>query len=573
MFIRVSGHSKLHGHRGGYSMGQCKICGKEIAEGQDICESCQKDMDQVQVDVSDLDDLNLDDIELDDYDLPELSGDLLETNLEFDLEDASNNLENPDIVVREKETAESEQTEEVPLTDMVDMAEIASEEIPSVPDTEEIASEEISPIPDIEEIDNDIPSTMDEMAADSDIPDMDLDGLLDGTDEIRQETAEEQPAVEESALDGIDALLDSNDAGEMDLSDLLSDTAVPADEDKTEELPDTPTEETDSTMDALGLGDLGLDLDLGMDVSDMSLDLGNAMDAGSDALDSDIAMMEDLPDAEVMAEMAEPKEKVSIWKRLFGNVKDEKWEKQKEKEAQEEQARLAKEEERKAKEKEAESEAENAEEGEKLDPKEAKKAAKLAKKEEKARKKAEKKAQKEQQKELIDEDEEEGRINRAGAVIVFVFLGMVATFIIVGTNVFSYKNSISRAKNYFKEDQYSQAYGELNGLHIKKKDEKLYEQVRTVMYVDKELNSYRNYTNIRMYPEALDSLLKGLEKYDYYIDRAREAEVTEDYDKLKNKILSELKKEYNMTEKNAYDLLNNEDQYDYSQKVIKIANE
>ena len=174
---------------------------------------------------------------------------------------------------------------------------------------------------------------------------------------------------------------------------------------------------------------------------------------------------------------------------------------------------------------------------------------------------------------MIDEDEEEGRINRAGAVIVFVFLGMVATFIIVGTNVFSYKNSISRAKNYFKEDQYSQAYGELNGLHIKKKDEKLYEQVRTVMYVDKELNSYRNYTNIRMYPEALDSLLKGLEKYDYYIDRAREAEVTEDYDKLKNKILSELKKEYNMTEKNAYDLLNNEDQYDYSQKVIKIANE
>lgn len=549
-------------------MGQCKICGKEIAEGQDICESCQKDMDQVQVDVSDLDDLNLDDIELDDYDLPELSGDLLETNLEFDLEDASNNLENPDIVVREKETAESEQTEEVPLTDMVDMAEIASEEIPSVPDTEEI-----SPIPDIEEIDNDIPSTMDEMSADSDIPDMDLDGLLDGTDEIRQETAEEQPAVEESALDGIDALLDSNDAGEMDLSDLLSDTAAPAAGDKTEELPDTPTEETDSTMDALGLGDLGLDLDLGMDVSDMSLDLGDAMDAGSGALDSDIAMMEDLPDAEVMAEMAEPKEKVSIWKRLFGNVKDEKWEKQKEKEAQEEQARLAKEEERKAKEKEAESEAENAEEGEKLDPKEAKKAAKLAKKEEKARKKAEKKAQKEQQKELIDEDEEEGRINRAGAVIVFVFLGMVATFIIVGTNVFSYKNSISRAKNYFKEDQYSQAYGELNGLHIKKKDEKLYEQVRTVMYVDKELNSYRNYTNIRMYPEALDSLLKGLEKYDYYIDRAREAEVTEDYDKLKNKILSELKKEYNMTEKNAYDLLNNQDQYDYSQKVIKIANE
>ena len=76
-----------------------------------------------------------------------------------------------------------------------------------------------------------------------------------------------------------------------------------------------------------------------------------------------------------------------------------------------------------------------------------------------------------------------------------------------------------------------------------------------------------------MYPEALDSLIKGLEKYDAHIENAEELDVTEDYDKLRTKILSEMESEYNLTEEDAYKLIKIEDQAAYSNEVIAIANE
>lgn len=546
-------------------MGQCKICGKEIEDGQDLCEQCQEDMEQVDIsglDELNLDDLNLDNINIDEIDLPELSEDTRETNLEFNLEDADNDLENPSIVVRDKDAKENttEKQEELPIVDTMETVEENENtdsilDIPDVPDPLEAevseaadAGVETDPIMDVPEMAEDV------------MPD--LDSLLDLSEETTMDSSEEQAATNTAAME--EALPESNEEG-LDLTDLLGEETT------TEGIADSNTQETEETTDALGLGDLGLDLGIG-DVADLSLDLGDDSESlPLNDTNADIAMMEGLPDAEVMAEVAESKKKVSIWKRLFGNVKDEKWEKKKEEEAKKEELRLAQEEEKK---KAAEMEkTEEGEETEKIDPKEAKKAAKLAKKEEKAKRKAEKKAQREQQKELIDEDEEEGRINRVGAVLVFAVLGIVAVFVIAGTNVFSYKSSIKRASGFFKEDQYAKAYDELNGLTIKKKDENLYKQVRTVMYVNKELDSYHNYTKLRMYPEALDSLLKGLEKYDYYLESAREVDVTEDYDKVKNQILLTLKKEYNMTEKKAYALLDNKDQGDYSKKVIKIANE
>lgn len=546
-------------------MGQCKICGKEIEDGQDLCEQCQEDMEQVDIsglDELNLDDLNLDNINIDEIDLPELSEDTRETNLEFNLEDADNDLENPSIVVRDKDAKENttEKQEELPIVDTMETVEENenTDSILDIPDVPDPLEAEVSEAADVG-VETDSIMDVPEMAEDV-MPD--LDSLLDLSEETTMDSSEEQAATNTAVME--EALPESNEEG-LDLTDLLGEETT------TEGIADSNTQETEETTDALGLGDLGLDLGIG-DVANLSLDLGDDSESlPLNDTNADIAMMEDLPDAEVMAEVAEPKKKVSIWKRLFGNVKDEKWEKKKEEEAKKEELRLAREEEKK---KAAEMEkTEEGEETEKIDPKQAKKAAKLAKKEEKAKRKAEKKAQREQQKELIDEDEEEGRINRVGAVLVFAVLGIAAVFVIAGTNVFSYKSSIKRASGFFKEDQYAKAYDELNGLTIKKKDENLYKQVRTVMYVNKELDSYHNYTKLRMYPEALDSLLKGLEKYDYYLESAREVDVTEDYDKVKNQILLTLKKEYNMTEKKAYALLDNKDQGDYSKKVIKIANE
>ena len=569
-------------------MGQCKICGKVIADDQDICEACQSDLDNVEVDVSDLGDF---DLSLEDFDLPELSGDLLETDLEFNLEDPNNNLENPNIVVRDPEPdaaedldaelpefdveepeAESvlaqqeaeiesgpgleEQKEvepEVVLEQSEENADLVNEEVAGVPDG--IIEDSIADLSDLDiDFDNDM--------VPGDLPEAESEPVADFGLDIDADLPNLDDTMEED--NGLDSLLSETDSSSgMDLSGLLPEDLMAEingeqePEDHIANLLEEPAADvSDSSNNFLG------DFDLGFD---------------SASSDEDIALLDDLPDAEEVAELATPKPKISIWKRLFGNLKDEKWEKQKEKEAKAEAARLAKEEAKKAEEAEAASagEGEGGENGEAaVDPKEAKKAAKLAKKEEKEKRKAEKKAEKERLKELAEEeDDDEGRINRVGAAIVFAFFGIVAAFVIAGTDIFHYNNSITKAESYFKEDEYTAAYSQLAGLDIKSKDQELYDKVRMVMYVNKELNSYRNYTSIRMYPEALDSLIKGLEKYDAHIENAEELDVTEDYNKLRNKILSEMESEYNLTEKEAYKLMEMEDQTAYSDKVIAIANE
>lgn len=546
-------------------MGHCKICGKETVDGQDICEACQGDLDNVEVDVSDLGDL---DFSLEDLDLPELSGDLLETDLEFHLEDSDNNLENPNIVVRDSAPELVEEVEtDIPTVDVKEnepelvLAQMEEESesmnLSSKETTEgssEITEETIADLSDIG-IDFGEDMTAGDLPEAAKEPISELGLELDADLPILDEALES-----DSSLDSL--LSETDSTGGMDLSGLLPEdlmAEVTGEQEPEEHLANLLD---DSEEDVSGARDdfLG-DIDLGFDSNS----------------DEDIALLNDLPDADEVVELAAPKPKVSIWKRLFGNLKDEKWEKQKEKEAKAEEARLAKEEEKKAKEAEisAAGKGEGGEgEEQTIDPKEAKKAARLAKKEEKAKRKAEKKAEKERLKELAEEEDgDEGRINRVGAVIVFVFFGLVAAFVIAGTDSFHYNNSITKAENYFEEDEYTAAYSQLAGLDIKSKDQELYEKVRMVMYVDKELNSYHNYTNIRMYPEALDSLIKGLEKYDAHIENAQELDVTEDYDKLRSKILSEMESEYNLTEEQAYKLINMEDQTAYSDKVIAIANE
>ena len=521
-------------------MGKCKICGTDIPDDQEICEKCQSDLDAVSDEDLDLE--GLEDLDFSEIELPELSGDVYETDLEFNLEDIDNNLENPDIFVHDFEVenpqlSEKEQenidTKEVSLDvpeDVLDMTENVADEIPDISDL----------LGDVVQADHesfDIPKeSVDTQSGEGLLPE-DIDSLLAEPEESQED---------------------------MDLLDLLSET-----EDAIEE-PENANSEADTSF----VDDLLGGLDLGDMVSSETESKEDKKRNIFSELDDDLNLMEDLPDAETIANTVELQPKISIWKRLFGNLKDDKWKKQKEKEEKLEAEKLAKAEEEKAKAAEAAAQSENGQEETKLDSKEAKKAEKQAKKEEKARKKEEKKAEKQKMKELAElEDTDEGRINRVGATIVFVFFGIIATFVIVGTNTFSYNSSISRATAYFDEDEYNSAYDALWGLEIKEKDAELYSKVQMVMYLNKEWNSYENYTNIRMYPEALDSLLKGIQKYDSHIDDAKELEVSADYKKIRKEILKVLKEEYGLTEKEAYKLLSIENQSDYSQEVIQLANE
>lgn len=181
--------------------------------------------------------------------------------------------------------------------------------------------------------------------------------------------------------------------------------------------------------------------------------------------------------------------------------------------------------------------------------------------------KAEKKARKLEEAKLLLEEMESTRINRAGASIVFIFFAMIAVVIIVGTSIFSYSLSIRNAEYEFNRDEYTLAYNEIYGLEIKDEDIVLYDRIMTVMYVQKQLNSYYNYYGLNDQPKALDSLLKGLQRYEKYIELAVDLEVDSDLDSVRKKILTEIDATFALTEQEAMEIIQSDSQAEYSKKV------
>lgn len=195
----------------------------------------------------------------------------------------------------------------------------------------------------------------------------------------------------------------------------------------------------------------------------------------------------------------------------------------------------------------------------------------ISKKDKKAEK-AEKKKKTKDVIQVIDEiEDDEGRINRLGAFIVFVFFGLLVVLIISGANVVSYSLSIQHATNYFGQQKYTQAYNEVYGMDIKDEDIEIYDKIKTVMFVNKQLNSYNNFFALEKYPEALDSLLKGLQRYEKYIELATMLGIKTDLDYVRSQILAELDNQFNLSEEEAIALIHYENMDEYSLKVYDVV--
>ncbi len=262
--------------------------------------------------------------------------------------------------------------------------------------------------------------------------------------------------------------------------------------------------------------------------------------------------------------------------KLFGNIHDAKSKRAHEK--------LLSDEEKKALKKKEKEEKKAAKKAMKEDPayKAEQEAKKKAKEEKKAQVKALKEAKKKEKEELkkqrqaemeAEEKEDPGRINRVGAAIVFVCLGAFAASVILGSNRFSYNQSVAKAKEYFGNREYTEAYNEVRGVEPKGDDVETYDKIITVMYVNKQLNSYNNYYAMQMYPEALDSLLKGLQKYDEYITAGEQLGVANDLDYVRGQIITELQNVFSINEKQAYSIIDSFTQEEYSQKVIAAVSQ
>jgi nitrate reductase NapAB chaperone NapD len=286
------------------------------------------------------------------------------------------------------------------------------------------------------------------------------------------------------------------------------------------------------------------------------------------------ALLNGLSDPQEEQSLTEEK-KPGLLKRLFGNiVTDEIAEAelaQKEADkvaAAEKEAADAQAKEEKAAAKAAKAEEKAAAKAAKAEEKALKKA---ADKEAKAAKKAEKEAKKAEEAAQA-ELEVTGKLNKVGVSIIAVLTVMFLTTEISGTNIFHYRSTLTNASNYFDMQKYTQAYQEILGTDVKTKDQETYDKIVTVMKVQRSINSYENYENMKYYPDALNALLVGLKKYDENIETAKDLEVDKDMDTCKAEILEILQDEFKLSEKEAYDILSLKEDA-YTDKVVEIGME
>lgn len=70
--------------------------------------------------------------------------------------------------------------------------------------------------------------------------------------------------------------------------------------------------------------------------------------------------------------------------------------------------------------------------------------------------------------------------------------------------------------------------------------------------------------------KALDSLLKGLQKYDKYLQLAEELNITSDLNYVKNQILEKLDSDFGLSEEEANRLVAKLDPVDYSEYLYRL---
>lgn len=151
-------------------------------------------------------------------------------------------------------------------------------------------------------------------------------------------------------------------------------------------------------------------------------------------------------------------------------------------------------------------------------------------------------------------------------IIMLIIIAGVTGYTYFFITSFSYNQALDEATYYLVDKKYTFAYEAIAGIETKnEEDVALKEQICTIMYVQKQYNSYERYAKMNMPFEAIDSLIKGLKEYDTYYDKAVEIGVSADLDNVKSQIVNTLQQQYGITETMArsYGAITDYEQYVY----------
>ncbi len=216
------------------------------------------------------------------------------------------------------------------------------------------------------------------------------------------------------------------------------------------------------------------------------------------------------------------------------------------------------------------------------EPSEEKKSKKEKKKKEKKPKekkpkkpkvKKEKKAKKEKVKKEKEPDEVV-RVSKWFILLSFTIVFVFICSVILGGDYYTYTKKVSKATKEYVNKNYTVAYDTLFGLEMRKDDDKeLFNQIQTVMFVNRHYEAYKNLILMDEYEQGLYSLLKGVKMFDKYQNTGRELNCYDDMQDVLGWIDRGLMETYGLTESQARELnlINNDEKY--AVEVCEIAQE
>lgn len=523
----------------------CRKCGKEIPDGQEICEDCQEVEEEI-------DEAYLDD---------------LMHSMEEKLE-SMQSMEKKQDERTEPVTVQSEaevlQEEPEPLQEL---EEVLQEEPEALQEPEEELPEEPEAMQEPEEELQQEPEALQENEGGEE----DINQLLDllshdyeeyeetpEKEEPEEEWAEERPdeSPAEASLfteDDAEESIFADDKDSLSVEDVFGDALSAVDYSEAEE---EVQEEFLSPEEAESSGDF----------TDMALDT-LALSEEPVILPEEAEESTEIPEMHKEPESSAPQEKKdSFWKRVFGNIITEQSAEEEAKEREQEQANAAE----RAAAKEEKKKQMAAEKEEKAEQVKAEKEKKKAEKAEKAAVKAAEKAEKKRLKAEMEAKEVVGRINPLGASIVMVFFGLLCVLIVVGSQALSYTSSVNRAESSFEKRDYKDAYQSLAGVDVSDASQEMKEKVRICMQLQRQLDAYKNYYEMKMYLESLDSLMKGIRSYDANKSKADGYEILGQYNELEGKLANQLYQEFGVSESQARNINSVETQEEYTSRLENI---
>ncbi len=474
------------------------------------------DLDFSDIDFDDLDVTKLGDVESDDFDslLQDFEGDLDISNLfdekeQVDVTDTQNDDESQSF-----DYSALDAVTENPKVEESLQADLNADNFDADQFLDSLLEPEVASKEQLEDSFEELPdSTQDERMEDSTASDDDDFDLLQALEEFEgssETTSSEEPISQLSSQE------------EDDLSDILA--MLDMDDSLGTDSNDTPQESAGYDENSASLGDINIDdfEELPPDEPDKKQKLMELLFGEPD--EDDIMSEEEL--AEIEAKKLEKKQK-----------------KEKAKKEKEEKQKAAKEE-------------------------------KNARNSQKKKSDQEKKILKAQKKKLLREQElleaaNEKKLNKPAVVFIFtLFLGATFLFFVSTTN-FNYSLAIEKATNYFANQKYRKAYDEIVGVEVKEKDEDLKDRIYTVMYVERLYESYLNNMELGREEKALDSLLRGVEKYYEHYEEAKTLGITADLDYSFDQIKKVLESQYNISVEDAVSI-NQLDDYDYVQYINSL---